>query len=170
MPWRILKRTFSSVFFSSKGRSVPCASISCGFWFNRILISEALFTFPIQRVMEELIHSMISSRFHVKGSFTSLQQEIIALLCLILRLHTGQPKTSSLKSRYKISDQAQHILTEQILLNIKCKCFLMLVTIEQGYTIETRTKDEWFFSSEITDGLVLIFFDRSKKHLTTPPV
>ena len=44
----------------------------------------------------------------------------------------------------------------------------MLVTIEQGYTIETRTEDEWFFSSEIFDGLVLIFFDRSDKHLTAP--
>ena len=43
-----------------------CTSISCGFLFDRILISEALFTFPVKHFMQELIHSMILSRFHVK--------------------------------------------------------------------------------------------------------
>ena len=46
--------------------------------------------------------------------------------------------------------------------------FVMLTTKEQGYSLETRTEDKCFFSSEITDGLVIIFFDRSYKHLTTP--
>ena len=32
---------------------VVVASISCGFWFDRILISEALFTFPVKRFMQE---------------------------------------------------------------------------------------------------------------------
>ena len=31
-------------------------------------LSEALFTFPVKRFMQELIHSMILSRFHVKDS------------------------------------------------------------------------------------------------------
>ena len=49
-----------------------CVSISCGFLFDRILISEALFTFPIKPFMQELIYSMISStcRFHVKNRST----------------------------------------------------------------------------------------------------
>ena len=34
----------------------------------RILISETLFTFPVKRFMQDLIHSMILSRFHVKDS------------------------------------------------------------------------------------------------------
>ena len=43
-----------------------------GFWFDRIFISEALFTFPVKRFMQQLISP--------KGSFTYIQQEIIALL------------------------------------------------------------------------------------------
>ena len=43
-----------------------CTSIFFGFCFDRILISEALFTFPVKRFMQELIHSMILSGFQVK--------------------------------------------------------------------------------------------------------
>ena len=44
----------------------------------------------------------------------------------------------------------------------------MLVTNEYGYPLETVAEAKFFFSSGITDGLVMIFFDRSYKHLTTP--
>ena len=39
--------------------------------------------------------------------------------------------------------------------------YVMLVTNEEGYPLEIRTEDKCSFSSEITDGLVMIFFDRS---------
>ena len=45
--------------------------------------------------------------------------------------------------------------------------FVMLVTNKQEYPLETRTEVKCFFSSEVADGLVIIFFDRSYKHLTT---
>ena len=63
MLWKILTRTCSSVFFFGL---FPVHQFPEVFWFDRILISEALFTFPVKRFMQELIHSMISSRFHVK--------------------------------------------------------------------------------------------------------
>ena len=88
---RILTHTCSSFFFTTNilSRSVSCASISCGFWLDRILISEALralFLFPIKHFMQELIHSMFEQVLS-KGLFMSLQQEIIALLLSNFTIH-----------------------------------------------------------------------------------
>ena len=44
----------------------------------------------------------------------------------------------------------------------------MLVTNQLGYPLETRTEVKCFFSSEITDGLLMILYDLSYKHLSTP--
>ena len=36
-----------------------------------------------------------------------------------------------------------------------------------GYPLVTRTENKCFFSSEITDGLVMIDYSQSYEHLTT---
>ena len=45
--------------------------------------------------------------------------------------------------------------------------FLDFVMNEYGYPLKTRTEVKCLFGSP-ADGLVMIFFDRSYKHLTTP--
>ena len=69
---------YSNTFFGLllAHASVYCASISCGFRFDRVLISEALFTFPVKRFMQELVHSMISSRFHAKDRSVFFSKEL----------------------------------------------------------------------------------------------
>ena len=54
-------------FFLARKVCLLLYFLSCGFWFDRILFSEALFsTFPVKRFMQQFIHSLIMSRFHVK--------------------------------------------------------------------------------------------------------
>ena len=58
---------FLKIFFLARKVCLLLYFFSCGFWFDRILISEALFsTFPVKRFMQQLIHSLILSRFHLK--------------------------------------------------------------------------------------------------------
>ena len=53
-------------FLAHKVGRLTCVSIFCGFCFDRIVISKALFTFPVKGFMQELIYSMFLRRFHVK--------------------------------------------------------------------------------------------------------
>ena len=46
--------------------------------------------------------------------------------------------------------------------------FVIFLTNEYGYPLETRTDDKCFFSLQIIDGLVMRCLGRSYKHLITP--